>query len=405
MKNIEYWDAEKLEDLALNIATGGKRRIVAPPYSGKSMFLSAVTESLSSLIPIGSVLHMDGRAITETSLESDLTSLINSIKTIQENSGYCVLIFDHYGHAMRRSKSAKLQAALYKTLINSESANQVGFLAAHRNRELVNLQIRTSPFIGLVDVDFLVDYVDKNQISESISSEVGFLPGFVARSRGSDAEYSTARWSKFWDPVSLETITMDLVGTSQIFDSSNDFVVEEIAESVGLTVNQMEKSQFRMVISESERMRGNWPKNINESSLWFSVIVNEVGPAYWYDRFMLSSDTLPSLLPFLRRVHQRGQYHLRLISEYRSEWANYSEVMRCARQIFDEFGIEIRIKNYSSGYIHDRHLKSVSGDVSYNMPQASEILCTQLQSEGSMAGKGRLDLNYAEVWAAARRLI
>ncbi|WP_143545741.1 hypothetical protein [Rhodococcus sp. 14-2470-1a] len=388
-----------------------KLRMPSLPLTGTSTLLSKLTEAIrTDLGEEFEIVQFDGRMITEKNQTEYVQDAVTRAETLVDTQGSCIMLLDHYSHAMKRSRAPRMQTQLFNLLINSHTSAKVGCLISHRTTQLSNLNLQASSFLSrfryqpapLVNELDSFDNGHRGQV-QLASERVGRVPLFV-RASSPDGTFDAQAWDYFWQDASRE-IARDLP------EDAIKFILNPESENLERTPIL---NQFTALGSEHpnqlllDRLRvhllgalGAWPTAMDQSASRFGRMLDSQGPSYWYDTYIYSPDIRDRVVEFLRELRKWTDVDLRIMGANLRDWSTEvtAETLKCFGSIPN---VEARIVPWrESSTLHDRHLVAVGSTEGYNIPEIRDVAVVKRRGSATESKFWRSPVDYSSLWRGA----
>lgn len=404
-------EARWIEQLAERIFSGEVLLIRALPRWGMSSVCEAVMSHLGEC-----AVYVAGRSISEQAQRSVREKIDSDVGAKVSGSGYAQLIFDDYGHALRRSQGGALHSMLYRLLVDSDQARDTGALLVARTGDMLDIKFRGSPLLSRAtavplpllqtddasslgfELSALQELAGKStwlarrfigkDVREGRISSVGHLNGDRRRiaealPTGAVEVLLGACLYGDIDPVSQDALLcLGSVGIDSRFS---------ISDLVGSSD----------LLDEVRVQSPGWPSNRSDSVLHFASLLAGAEDAIWVDRYALHQPK--QVRRFIDDLRRHTLTRLRILISRDRDRPSLAEDIRDT--LDGSLAVEVRFMSLNDRpRLHDRHLVLPATHNGFVLPTAGVIVGLDDPGSAVSVPIKRLAVNYAECWARAEQV-
>lgn len=372
--------------------------------------LSSACESIADGLGESAVV-VDGRAFTEKNQKALREEIDSGVAAAIEKTGCAQLIFDNYGHAIRRSQGGTLHSMLYRLLVDSEGARDTGALLVARPADMLDLRFSGSPLISRTqtvvlpavtaqDADALgVDFADLTRhAGESTWLARRFINVTARQGTVSAVEHLNNDRRRI--VASLPPAAIEVLAGARAAADANAMSREALMCLGSFDANDsFEPSELvrqSQVLAEVQQRNPGWPNRFDDSVRRFALSLAGVQSAIWVDRYLFHAG--PSQVrAFLDALRGHTETGLRLlVSEDRTQ-SGFSREISSALQGLD--GVQVRFMNRHDWHqLHDRHLVLPAFQSGYVLPTARVIVGMDDPGSAVSVPMPALAVDYAAFW-------
>lgn len=394
-----------ISEIADRVLTGEILLVRSLPRWGLTAACAAVGSQLGS-----SIVAVAGRSISETKQQITRETLDGRVTAKVEADGYAQLIFDDYGHAIRRSQGGALHSMLFRLLVDSSQARDTGALLVARAGDMLDLSFAGSPLLSraetiplplLTSDDAGVLNIDLNQLRSLVGESTWLARRFLGRTmregRVSVVEHLNADRRRIRDALPPDAVEV-LAGARTYDDAS--LVSREALLCLG-TVESGSVYRPATLVAESKLLEDihlqspGWPQQRAGSIQQFATYLAGANDAIWVDRYALSHPTVARQFLDDLRLHTRARIRI-LVSNDRERPSFAHEI---ASRLSNVPRVEVRFMNrFDRPLLHDRHLVLPAMSCGYVLPTARVVLSQDDPGSAVSVKMPNLAINYSEFW-------
>lgn len=358
---------------------------------------------------------VEGRSVSESSQKSWRASLDADVTTMIASKGFAQLIFDDYGHAIRRSQGGALHSMLYRLLVDSDNARDTGALLIARAGDMLDLNFAGSPLLSraetvalptLEEADADALGLDLNDLRRQVGDSTWLARRFMNRAphqaRVSVVEHlnnDRQRIAAALPPAATQV----LAGARTYFEA--DPLGQEALRCLGLVVE--EQFELSSLVAESRLMdeirlqSPGWPASRSESVLRFADLLAGQNDAIWVDRYVFGQPRL--VRRFLDELRVVTSARIRILASRDHDRASLAAEI--ATQLDGLSSVEVRFMNRVDRHrLHDRHLIFPANKTGFVLPTAGVILGEDDPGSHVSVRMPALAINYEECWQRGQKV-
>lgn len=378
----------------------------SPPRWGITSLCNEITKLLEE-----TAVPVYGKDFSEERQGALREELRKSVFDTTKKEGCSQVIFDDYGHALKRSQGSHLHSMLYGLLIDAPIARDVGCLLVAGCTDNLELNFRGSPVLSrainqalpVVSVD---DAEFLNMSKDELRSLAGSSTWLARKLIGADFHFGKLnavehlnndrrdiirsltphateaflghRTVAECDPISVEILrTLGTIGPDQKFSPSRFVAESRIPESL-------------------QEMNPGWPPTQEESLEQFLRLWNGYDDALWVDRYLLQN--ISELSTFLKSARMQTAAKLQILVGPPSDSPVVPSQIQNLLSGIDR--VEIRsMKLTDRTKLHDRQLVFPHRNIGYTLPTGGVILAAHTPGSAVSAKMPGLAIDYSEIWA------
>lgn len=400
-----------INQIAERVLTGEVVLVRSLPRWG----LSAVCESVAEALGESAVM-VDGRAVTEHSQRALREQIDADIAAAIDAAGCAQLVFDDYGHAIRRSQGGTLHSMLYRLLVDSEAARDTGALLVARSGDMLDLNFSGSPLVSRAQTVVLPVLSDED--AEVLATDLGTLKEMVGEStwlarrfhgastrqgRVNAVEHLNNDRRRIIEALPAATVEV-LLGARAPQDC--DAVSSEALLCLGSTntggeFKPSELLEESKLLDEVRLKNPGWPGTRGESVQRFADLLAGVEHAIWIDRYLFSEPS--RVRDFLIDLRGLTTARLRLLVSDERDRSNFAGAISSVMTGLGD--VEVRFMNrHDRRRLHDRHLVFPAMQSGVVLPTAGVILGADDPGSAVSVPMSALAVNYEEYWARGTRI-
>lgn len=411
MAQVTEWLPSELrwiEGITDRVLTGDILLIRSVPRWGVTSVCAAVEAQLGS-----SAISIAGRSISESTQRATREELDKQITSKVDADGYAQLIFDDYGHAIRRSQGGALHSMLYRLLVDSSPARDTGALLVARAGDVLDLQFAGSPLLSRTETIPLplltVDDADAlnlnlDELRELVGESTWLARRFLGRTaregRISAIEHLNADSRRIIDALPPDAV--EVLAGARRYDAAGP-VSQEVLLCLGMINGRSAYHPASLVVDSNliediELQSPGWPPQRAASVQQFSDFLAGTNDAIWVDRYALSRPQ--ATRQFLEALRLRTSARIRiLVSDNRDRPSFVEEIISALDNVAS---VEVRFMHRSDRHrLHDRHLVLPAMRTGYVLPTAGVILSQDDPGSAVSVKMPSLAINYSECWNRA----
>lgn len=398
-----------LSKLSERVFEGEIILVRAIPRWGLTALCAAVAGYLGE-----SAVVVDGRNITELNQKAFREKLDAKVRATVDTTGAAQLLFDNYGHAIRRSQGGHLHSMLYSLLVDSPTARDTGALLTARPNDMLDPGFSGSPLISRARTVVLpaLEKGDADKLGMELNELKGlsgdstwlarrFLDGGPRQGRVSAVEHLTHDRHRIVEalPPAAVSRLADAADSGQL-----DVISRESLMCLGRVRSEDKFEPSALVvesglIDEVQVQNPTWPANLHESVVRFVDLLSGAEDAIWVDRYLFSQPS--HTRAFLDQVRALTSTRLRLLVSDDRDRATFGSSV--AEALGDIDGVEVRFMYWSDRkQLHDRHLIVPSLRKGFVLPTANVVLAVDTPGTAIAARIPAVD--YSQYWGRATRV-
>ncbi|WP_326952253.1 hypothetical protein [Amycolatopsis sp. NBC_01286] len=401
-----------IEDIVGRVLSGEILLVRSLPRWGLTNVCASVDRELGA-----SAVSVGGRTIGETAQRAIREAIDKDVSAKVDEQGYAQLIFDDYGYAIRHSQGGALHSMLYRLLVDSAQARDIGALLVARAGDMLDLNFAGSPLLGrtesvplplLAEIDATTLGVDLDDLRRMAGESTWLARRFMGRTvregRINAVEHLNADRRRIVDALPVDAVEV-LLGARQ-FDG-----VGVLGQEALLCLGAVEDgSKYRLaslvaesnLLDEIRLQSPGWPRARAASLRRFADLLAGVEDAIWVDRYALSR--LDLARQFLNGLRRHTSARLRILVSRDRDRSSF------AQEIVTELGgiskLEVRFMNRSDRHrLHDRHLVLPTLKSGFVLPTAGVIFGQDDPGSAVSVAMPNLAINYSEYWRRADRVL
>ncbi|WP_432887962.1 hypothetical protein ACQPYH_06380 [Kribbella sp. CA-245084] len=330
--------------------------------------------------------------------------------------GFAQLVFDDYGHAIRRSQGGALHSMLYRLLVDSQDARDIGALLIARSGDMLDLNFAGSPLLSraemvslpsLSEEDALAVGVPFGDLRRQAGDSTWLARRFLARSaheaRLSVVEHLNNDRRRIAAALPAGAVEV-LVGARAYREA--DPVSQEALRCLG-SQNGDTEFELAALVAESRLLEEirlsspGWPASRGESVRRFASLLAGADDAIWVDRYAFSRPTITRR--FLDELRKFTTARLRiLVSRDHDHPTLAAEI---AADLDGVTAVEVRfMARFDRHHLHDRHLVLPVTKSGFIMPTAGVILGEDDPGSAVSVALPALPIDYAACWQRGARV-
>lgn len=406
-RETEWLPSERrwIGEITDRVLTGDILLVRSLPRWGLTTVCAAVGVQLgSSAVPVA------GRSISEPAQRTTRDALDGQVTAKVAMDGYAQLIFDDYGHAIRRSQGGALHSMLYRLLVDSSQARDTGALLVARAGDMLDLNFAGSPLLSRAETtplplltadDASVLSLDLSELralaGESTWMARRFLGRTIREGRISVVEHLNADRRRIIDALPPDAV--EVLAGARTYDNAGP-VSQEALLCLG-TVASGSVYRPASLVSESKLLEEiqlqspGWPRQRAASVQQFAGFLAGNNDAIWVDRYALSRPHVARR--FLDDLRQHTPARLRILVSNERDRPSF------AQEIVTEFNcvpqVEVRFMHRTDRHLlHDRHLVLPAMKGGYVLPTAAVILSQDDPGSAVSVKMPSLAINYSDCW-------
>ncbi|WP_211198427.1 hypothetical protein [Gulosibacter sediminis] len=365
-----------------------------------------------------SAVTVDGRLEGERGQEQLRDRIDTDVSTAIEEERCAQVVFDNYGHAIRRSQGGKLHSMLYRLLVDSLPARDTGALLVARFSDTLDPGFSGSPLLSRAHVETLPALTEEDAQELQPGTDLTELKELVGESTwlarrflGADARQGRLRAIEHLNndsrriaatlPSSAAEV---LLGTRRLADCDPNSL--EALRCLGTLGHDGEFKLSRLVedsqlLSKVRSESPGWPSTRESSIRRFAELLSDSDRAMWVDRYLFANaDEVGSFLKDLRQVSKTA---LRLLVSDDPCREGFAQEISDAVQGLPD--VEVRFMSRSDRRrLHDRHLVFPTTKSGVVIPTAGVILGIDDPGSAVSVPMPSLAVNYTEFWARGDRV-
>lgn len=378
--------------------------------------ITAVCDSL--LDELGaSAVYVDGRTLNEDSQKEWREGMKGRLTAALDEHNCAQLVFDNYGHAMRRSQKNALHSMLFSTLIDNVSARDTGALLVAKPGDPLEMNLQGSPLLSRAERVPLPELTEEDAIFlsqrlDDLRSDTGASTWLARRFLGASKQHAELKIVEHLNADSSSIVSALPARSVEVLAGAAEYsaVDPESQAALGCLGDDHEAAGFKIArLVEQSRIvdlvtQANhaWPEARDASVGEFLRLVADADDVIWIDRFALGE--LPALRAFL--VSLRGLCNARiriLASQLRDRPALSNEV---PQQLGNIDRLEIRFMHRSDRLrLHDRQLVDPAVGSGFVIPTAGVIVGKHVPGSAVAAAMPALPIDYEECWRRAVKVL
>ncbi|MBI3224366.1 MAG: hypothetical protein HYZ39_04825 [Mycolicibacterium cosmeticum] len=381
------------------------------PRAGKSTLCSALETLLGA-----SAISVRGREFSESTQSGLRRDIDSKLDALIEVHNCAQLLFDDYGHAIRRSQGGALHSTLYRLLVDGDNARDIGALLTTRYLDNIDIRFAGSPLLSRAQMIQLpmLDERDAAALGmplDQLRAVVGSSTTLARRLGPQDAQVRTyelaeylavdsSRIVKDLPPQAIEVIVgarlygdADAISRQALLmvgylDEDGTYAIAQTVQESGLT-------------HEVEMLNPGWPEGDAPSIRAFVDMLAGTDDALWIDRYLLTD--VGRLRTFIEGVRAHTDCRLRLLSS--DDWDAGGVSVGQAQALHEIRDVEIRLmKPVDRPQLHDRHLILPPLGNGFVLPTARVILGRDTPGSAVAVRIPRLPVDYLNFWRRANRI-
>lgn len=406
-RETEWLPSERLwiGEITDRVLTGGNLLVRSLPRWGLTTVCAAVGAQLGS-----SAVVVAGRSITEPTQRTAREELDRQMTAKVDTDGYAQLIFDDYGHALQRSQGGALHSMLYRLLVDSSQARDIGALLVARAGDVLDLKFAGSPLLSRAETiplplltaeDATVLGLDLSEVRKMAGDSTWLARRFLGRTnregRMSAVEHLNADRRRIIDALPSDAVEV-LVGATS-YDNAGP-VGQEALLCLG-TIESGSDYRPASLVTEAKLLEDiqlqspGWPPQRAASVKQFAGFLAGINDAIWVDRYAMSRPQIAGR--FLNDLRRHTQARLRILV------SNDRDRPTFAQEIVSELSsvprVEVRFMHRSDRHLlHDRHLVIPAMKCGYVLPTAAVIFSQDDPGSAVSVKMPDLAINYSECW-------
>lgn len=398
-----------LNDLAERIFDGDIFLVRAIPRWGVTRACETIAYDLGE-----SAVVVDGRTVTEENQRDFREDLDRRVRNVIDRTGAAQLLFDNYGHAVRRSQGGHLHSMLYRLLVDSPTARDTGAMLTARPNDMLDPGFSGSPLVGRSQAFVLPELCQEDADALAMSLEdlrllAGdstwlarrLLDGGLRQGRVSAVEHLRHDGRRLVEALPPGAVNKLAVAN---MDEPLDAISREALMCLGHIgpLGAYEPSSFvkeSALIDEVQLQNPAWPPSLSRSVERFAEMLAGAESAIWVDRYMFTNPKRTR--DFLNRLRRVTSVRLRLLVSDDRKVAGFGRDIASALDGLDD--VEVRFMRWADRKsLHDRHLVMRSLGKGYVLPTANVVLAVD---EPGTAVAARIPaVDYAPFWDRAVRI-
>lgn len=387
----------------------GERLLVRGlPRCGKTLLSKAVADYLGE-----TAFYVDGGTMTEENQAEQHDRIHDGVATRVKRHNCAQLVFDGYGHAIRKSRGGILHSRLYGQLVDGAHSRDIGAIFTSRYADALDSRVSGSPLLGRVTV------IELPTLSEQDAARLGLSLKEARSFFGDSTALARLAWNAepmgcrdgISDFVSLNasSIGRDLPpGAVQVLVGAQDLPsVDSTSRRALRSLGCDSDGGFRVarliadsrLIDELTIKNGRWPSNKDASVGRFCGLLADLTAALWVDRYIFNYPRL--LSSFLRSVRQSTAVPIRLLGNSN----DYHVRPQITAELSNVPAVEARVmarRDFKS--LHDRHLVDPAGGVGFVVPTADVILSRVQPGSAVAVSMPSIGFDYEACWRRGAKL-
>jgi hypothetical protein len=360
-----------------------------------------------------SAVLVNGRAITEENQREKREQLDSDIRFAVEKNRCAQLIFDDYGRAIHGSQGAILHSMLYRLLVDSEAARDIGAVLVARATDVLDLDFSGSSLIGraqtlvlptLTEEDAAMLGVALEALTELVGESTWLARRFVgATSRQGQVDalqHLSHDRRSIVDALPPQAVEV-LAGIRSL--PNTDSIAREALLCLGRVDARGEFKPAKLVrdsklFDEVRVTSPGWPASSGDSVQRFASLLDGARDAIWVDRYLLTDPSRAAA--FMVRVRKLTSARLRLLVSDDRERVMYTEDIVSALNGIDNIQVRFMERN-DRRRLHDRHLILPASRTGFVLPTAGVIFGADDPGSAVSVPMPALAINYSDCWARA----
>ena len=401
-------DKAWIEDVAGRLLDGSILLLRGLPRSGKTMLSAAVEELLGP-----SALMVKGKDFTESSQRDARANLSSNVAGLIEAHHCAQLLFDDYGHAIRRSQGGALHSGLYQLLVDGENARDTGALLTCRYLDNVDARFAGSPLLSRAEI------IQPPILADRDAKALGIPLGRLRMSAGHTTSLARRLGPEGSVVRTLGVVEYLVVDTASIVNDLPPHAIEVLvnarqyndADSISrqaLLGLGYVNEEGTFIVAEAVRESGlatelqvrnpGWPNTDRASIDAFVDMLAGSNDAIWIDRYLLKD--VARLRSFIESLRAHTDCRLRLLSS--DDWDVGGVCKRDAQSFKEIPGVEVRLmKPADRSSLHDRQLILPEQRNGFVLPTARVILGSDAPGSAVAVRIPRLPVDYSYFWRRA----
>ncbi|GAB92743.1 hypothetical protein GORHZ_191_00020 [Gordonia rhizosphera NBRC 16068] len=401
-------ESEWIDHVASEMLDGRKYLVRGLPRWG----LSTVCESLVDIFGDSAQL-VRGRDFTESN-QSELRERVDeSVTAAVEKHGIAQLVFDDYGHALRRSQGGALHSTLYRLLVDGRSARDIGAFFVARTADPLDPHFSGSPLLSRVESKALPRLHDDDcaavgQSSIRLRALAGDSTWLARRFLGKsadEAELDTVERLAHDARRLVEALPPDTIEVLRNVRRASDITPagREALRCIGSVIgDQFELAELvaqTPLLDEVEAVSPGWPAVLDASVGQFAKLLNGVSSAIWIDRYIFSDPS--DAARFLALLANHSGSKLRILTSDDYNRPDLANEIRTALRDIDNVQVRFMLGSDRRA-LHDRHLVIPADKTGYTLPTSGVIVGRDDPGSAVSTRMPYLSFDYSKCWQRAR---